>query len=134
SGDGKEHAAKLDAVGMTLAIADGNGFRLITDLKRRPVDAPRDQLLRFKDAIKWYNVRPESVSSLARELQIPVPRDTAGHSYVILLLPKAREQKIAEAERRYAESQRRPVQNIRATWFDFRLRNGVYEPVVIRQE
>ena len=66
-------------------------------------------------------MRPESVSSLARELQIPVPRDTAGHSYVILLLPKAREQKIAEAERRYAESQRRPVQNIRATWFDFRL-------------
>jgi hypothetical protein len=74
------------------------------------------------------------VASLARELQIPMPRDLAGRSYVILLLPKDREQKMADVERRYAEGQRRSVQNIRATWFDFRLRNGVYEPVVIRQE
>jgi hypothetical protein len=134
SGDGKEHADKLDAVGVMLAIPDGGNFRLITDLKRRPVDAPHDKLLRFKDAIKWYNMRPESVFSLAKELQIPVPRDGFGRSYVILLLPKDREEKIAEAERRYAESQGRRVANIRNTWFDFRLRNGVYEPVVIRQE
>jgi hypothetical protein len=134
SGDGKEHADKLDAVGVTLAIPDGAGFRLITDLKRRPVDAQRDSLVRFKDAIKWYNLRPESVASLTRELQIQMPRDLAGRSYVILLLPKDREQKMADVERRYAESQGRPVRNIRATWFDFRLRNGVYEPVVIRQE
>ena len=135
SGDGKEHADKLDAVGVTLAIPDaGGGFRLITDLKRRPADAPRAKLDRYKDAIKWYNVRPESVASLSRELQIPVPRDSAGRSYVILLLPKDREEKMAEVERRYAESQGRRVANIRATWFDFRLRNGVYEPVVIRQE
>jgi hypothetical protein len=134
SGDGKEHADKLDAIGVTLAIPDGGGFRLITNLKRRPVDAPRNQLLRFKDAIKWYNVRPESVFSLAKELQIPIPRDSVGRSYVILLLPKEREEKMAEVERRYAQSQGRSVQAIRATWFDFRLRNGVYEPVVIRQD
>ena len=134
SGDGKEHADKLDAVGVTLAIPDGSSFRLITDLKRRPVDARHDNLQRFKDAIHWFNVRPDSVASLARELQIPMPRDLSGRSYVMLLLPKEREQKMADVERRYAESQGRSVQNIRATWFDFRLRNGVYEPVVIRQE
>ena len=41
---------------------------------------------------------------------------------------------MADVERRYAESHGRSVKAIKATWFDFRLRNGGYEPMVIAQE
>jgi hypothetical protein len=130
SGDGKEHADKLDAMGVTLAFADQAGkFLVARNLKRRPVDARRESLEPYKDAVKWYNTRAESILGLAREIQLPfVPR------YVVLLLPKEREEKMAEAERRYAESRGRKVSTVSATWFDFRPQNGAYEPVVIRQE
>lgn len=132
SGDGKEHARKLAALGVTIAIPDPNspnGFFLITDLNRRPVDRKKDNLGAFKDAVKWYNTRAESVQALAAELQIPfTPK------FVVLLLPKEREQKMAQEEARYAQEQRRKLETVSETWFDFRLRNGVYDPVVIRQK
>lgn len=130
AGDGKEHARKLAAMGVTLAIPDGRGgFFLATDLNRRPVEMRRDSLVAFKDAVKWHNQRPESLQGLARELQLKfVPQ------YVVLLLPKEREEKMADEEAQYARSQGRDLAKVQATWFDFRLMNGAYEPVVIRQE
>ena len=130
SGDGKEHARKLAAMGVTLAIPDGRGsFFLITDLNRRPVELRKDSLVAYKDAVKWYNQRPESLQGLARELQlrIPVP-------FVVLLLPKEREEKMAAEEARYAQEKGRDMARIQATWFDFRLMNGSYEPTVIKQD
>jgi len=130
AGDGPEHARKLAAVGVTVAFPDPKGgFFLVTDLNRRPVDMKRDSLLAFKDAVKWYNGRPESVQALARELQLPfTPK------FVVLLLPKDREQKLANEEKRYADENRRAVESIQFTQFDFRLRNGAYDPVVIDQK
>src|SRR5205814_9572308 len=110
SGDAKEHARKLAAMGVTVAIPDQNpaaGFFIITDLNRRPVDMKKDNLAAFKDAVKWYNTRAESVQALAAELQLPfVPK------FVVLLLPKDREQKMADLEAQYAKAQRRDVNTV----------------------
>jgi hypothetical protein len=130
SGDAKEHARKLAALGVTVAIPDANpagGFSIITDLNRRPVEMKRDNLAAFKDAVKWYNTRPESVQALAAELQIPTPK------FVVLLLPKDREQKMAEEEAQFASKNRRDLKTVSETWFDFQ-RNGANDPVVIRQK
>jgi hypothetical protein len=130
AGDAKEHARKLGAIGVLVAVPDPRGgFILITDLNRRPVDMKKDSLAAFKDAVKWYNTKLDSVQPLARELQLPfVPK------FVVMLLPKEREQKMVQEETRYANEHRRNVENIQMTLFDFQLRNGVYEPVVRDQK
>lgn len=132
SGDAKEHARKLAAMGVTVAIPAPNpngGFFIITDLNRRPADIKKDNLAHYKDAVKWFNTRPESVQLLARELQLPyMPQ------FVVLLLPKEREQRMAQEEAQYARAQGRDVNRINETWFDFRLQNGAYDPTVIRQK
>lgn len=130
SGDGKEHADKLSAIGVILVVPDPAGKPLvIRDLKRRPVEALPEDISKFKDAVRWLNRKPDSVFILAKELQLPFVPDR-----VELYLPRDREEKISEVEQRFARRLSRPMQNVRATWFDFQLRNGVYEPVVIRQE
>lgn len=129
-GGAREHADKLAAIGVTVAVPDPRGgFLMVQDLKRRPVDTRRDDLAAFKDAVKWYNTDPNSVKGLANELQLPfVPQ------HVILLLPKDREEKMAAEEARFAKEHRRTLTTVRATWFDFQLRGGGYEPLAIRQE
>jgi hypothetical protein len=132
---GKEHAEKLEAMGIILAVPDGAGrVLLVRDFKRRPVEtrllnAAQFQA-QFKDAVHWYNKDRESVSILAEELRLPFIPPLP----VIMLLPKERELKMAEVEQRFAERRGRSVNTIRETHFDFQLRNGAYEPVVIRQE
>ncbi len=132
TGDAGEHARKLASLGVTVAIPDANpagGFFIITDLNRRPVEMKKDNLAAFKDAVKWYNTRAESVQALAAELQIPTPK------FVVLLLPKEREQKMADEEAQYAQKNRRKLETITETWFDFRmLQRRSTEPVVIRQK
>ena len=91
--------------------------------------AKKENLVAFKEAVKWYNTKRESVQALARELQLPFTPD-----YVVLLLPKERETKMANEEKRAADANRRDIRMVRKTWFDFRLNNGSYDPVVIRQE
>jgi hypothetical protein len=130
SGDAKEHARKLAAMGVTLAFPDPKGgFFVVKDLNRRPVDRKKESLVAFKDAVKWYNTRRESVQALANELQLGFTPE-----YIVLLLPKEREEKMASEEARYAAANRRNPQAIGKTWFDFRLNNGAYDPTVIRQE
>jgi hypothetical protein len=130
SGDPKEHARKLAVIGFTVAIPDPKGgFYLVTDLKRRPVEMKKESLIAYKDAVKYYNTKRESVQGLARELQLPFMPE-----YIVLLLPQDRERQMADEEKRFADSNQRNVQLVRHTWFDFRPRNGVYDPTVIRQE
>ena len=117
-------------MGVTLAIPNPKGgFLIITDLSRRPVVGKNQGLAGYKDAVKWYNTRKESVQGLAHELQLTFTPD-----YVVLLLPKDREQKMANEEKRAADANRRPLASVRRTLFDFRLNNGAYEPVVIDQK
>ncbi len=130
AGDPKEHAHKLAAAGLVVAVPDPRGgFFIITDLNRRPVEMKKDSLAAYKDAVKWYSGRPESMPEMRRELQLPFTPQ-----YIVLLLPKAREQQVANEEARYAREKGRDVNTVRATWFDFRMKNGTYDPTVLRQE
>jgi hypothetical protein len=137
-GSAKEHADKLDRAGLIVAVPDPkadkfdpeNGpYLFITDLKRRPVKLEPGDIAKYKDAVKWGNAKPDSVRSLATELKLNFapPR-------FVLLLPKDREMKMAAEEARYAKEHRTDIARVTETWFDFRLKNGVYEPVVIMQK
>jgi hypothetical protein len=130
SGNGREHAAKLAAAGVILIIHDQfNNSGVVRDLKRLPVRPIPENLMPFKDAVQWTNNRQESLVGLATALQlrfVPIA--------VQILLPKEREEKMAEAEAAFARKQGRPFDRINETWFDFRLVNGAFEPVVIRQD
>lgn len=132
---GKEHAEKLDAMGIILAVPDGAGrYLLIRDFKRRPVETEimngAQFQAKFKDAVHWFNRDRQSVTTLADELRLPfIPQNP-----VIMLLPREREAKMAEVEHRFAERRGRAMNTVQATYFDFLLRNGAYEPVVIKQE
>ena len=51
-----------------------------------------------------------------------------------MLLPREREKKMAQVEKAFADSMRRDLRTVRKTWFEFRFRNGTYEPVAVRFE
>ncbi len=123
--DSKEHARILATIGVNVFVEDPNKkIFVITDMNRRPVDLERGTLPDLKKVVGWGNGKPESLQGLARELQLPfTPR------LVLMLLPKDREEKMAAEEERFATEQRRDLRMVRKTWFEFRLRNGVYEPV-----
>jgi hypothetical protein len=131
TGGGKDHADKLASIGVTLAMPDPTGgFLVVTDLTRRPVELRKDKLQAYQDAVKWYNIRPESIRALAQELRLPF-----APQFVVLLLPKDREEKMAAEEARFAREHGRDVRRVRETWFDFRRQlDGQYEPTAIRQQ
>jgi hypothetical protein len=138
SGLPREHAEKIDKTGVILAVPDPKAgdvdprsapLLLITDLKRRPAEIQAARAGQFADSVKWYNVSRDSVNGLAEELKLPfMPR------CFILLLPKDRETKMAQAEARYAQRKGNEINKIKMTRFDFRLQNGTYEPVVVAQQ
>ena len=82
-----------------------------------------------KDFVSWKNTSQASIVGFAREVKLPFLPKT-----VVLLLPKEREQRMAAEEARFAAEQGRDLRTVRKTYFDFRLRNGSYEPVGIRLE
>jgi hypothetical protein len=130
SGNGRQHAAKLAAAGVILIVHDQfNNLGVVRDLKRLPVIPLPGNAMAFKDAVQWTNNKPESLVGLAAALQlrfVPIA--------VQIVLPKEREEKMAEAEAAFALKHNRPFDRITETLFDFRLINGRFEPVVIRQE
>jgi hypothetical protein len=129
-GNAKEHARKLAAVGVDIAIQNPRGqVFFITDLNRRPAELKRGSLPDPKEVVGWRNTRQESISALAQELQLPFTP-----VFVQMLLPKDKEDKMAAEEARFAAEQRRDLRTVRKTWFEFRLRNGTYEPMAVRFE
>src|SRR5262249_24770272 len=130
SGAGQEHAAKLAAVGVTLGFMERNNFMVVQDLAKRPVQALRDNPNNyFGKVVIWKNDKQESVAALARELQLPY-----APAAVFFMLPKDREEKMAEVEAEFARAKGRNPDRITATWFDFRIRDGSYEPFVLQQQ
>jgi hypothetical protein len=130
SGNAKEHARKLASIGVNIAVQNPKGqVFFITDLNRRPVPFEPGNLPDPKKVVSWRNTKQDSIGALAQELQLsfmPV--------FVQMLLPKEREEKMAAEEERFAIEQRRDLKTVRRTWFEFRLRNGAYEPVAVRFE
>jgi hypothetical protein len=138
AGAPKVHADKLDRAGLIIAVpdpAEGKAnpekgpYFLIRDLKRRPISLEKIDLSKYQDSVKWYSQKADSVRDLAKEIKLPfVPE------FVVLLLPKDREAKMAAEERRFALQNGTNPAIVRETVFDFRLQNGVYEPVAVSQK
>jgi hypothetical protein len=130
SGNGKEHARKLVAAGVIVLVRDSEDrYFKVRDMKPRPVETVPEKLSNFKDSVLWINMRKESLTALGKELQLTfVPTAAA------IIIPKDREKKMADAEAKHAQRESRPLEKINETWFDFRMRNGALEPVVIRQK
>jgi len=130
-GDPKEHARKLLAVGAILGFYDAAGrFYTVSDLSRRPVQKNNDRAEKYANSVQWFNQSQQSIIGLAKELKLDfVP------SRLLILLPKEREEIIAEKEMQYAREHGRGADNIHATYFDFR-RNAksTSEPIVLKQE
>ncbi len=127
SGGGKEHVNKYLAMGVTVALQHPNGkVYFIKDLRRRPVDLRLGNMDKYENAVKWRNDLPGSMLNLAQELKLPfVP------AMAVILLPQDREQKMADVELRYAQKLGLAPEAIRETKFDFQLRGGEFEPVVV---
>jgi hypothetical protein len=136
SGDPKMHLEKLVAVGVIYAFpAPTEAMRhpkalqqayVIQDLKKRPVQPRLESFDKYRDAVLWINNDRDSVFRIAKELRLSyVP------SYTLLLLPKDREQAIANEETRYLKEKGIAEQEVDYVEFDFRLRNGAIEPVAI---
>ncbi len=129
SGSPHEHVQKLIAAGVRVGFKDGNGFFWqIADLKKRPVALQREPFEKYKDTVKWFNQEPRSVIGLANELRLPAPP-----LQFVLLLPQDREQKLADAELKFAKDRNRDLSKVQETWFDFRSVGGSFEPVVTGQ-
>jgi hypothetical protein len=125
----KEHVDQLKAIGMVVVFRSPRGVDyFVNDLNRRPVALKEGNIAQFKDAVKWENTSMTSLVDLQRELKLDfVP------SKVLLFLPMDREEKIAAEEYRFAKASNNNVKNIKETHFEFRLRDGAYEPVTIFQ-
>ncbi|HWY86765.1 MAG TPA: hypothetical protein VNX28_08570 [Gemmataceae bacterium] len=131
TGVAKDHIAWYIAMGVKVAIRAPNGqdFLFIQDLRRRPVDLVPGIIPDPKDVVTWENKLPASLERLAVELKLKyVPRD------VIISLPKERQERLAEEELRFAQKMGRRSDQIVFTTFDFQLRDGHYEPMVVKQE
>jgi hypothetical protein len=130
TGSPREHVKKLQEAGIIVAFVNepnGQMWRIV-DLKKRPVDVQLEPAEKHKDTVKWYSQNPNMVIGVAKELRLPVQP-----LHFILLLPKDREQRFADAEYKYALDRGRDLKQVQATWFDFRPAGGSYEPVVIAQ-
>jgi hypothetical protein len=127
SGTGEEHLAKLRALGIALAVPTARpDMFMLMDLTRTPPLGKLDNLSRYADKIKWFNVTPPSLRELARVLHLQgVPR------YAVIFLPEAMEDELQQLEHDYRgldESQ------IEMTEFEIRRRDdGTVGPVVVAQ-
>jgi hypothetical protein len=94
--DGDEYARQLEALGAILAVPDkGNQYRIIHDLKQRPVKGELEDLSKLR-RIFWMDDKPESIQRLAQALQLdPAP------DHVIALFPEKVEQELLKKERAY---------------------------------
>jgi hypothetical protein len=130
TGGGLRHADKLAAVGFVVAFPDAKGrYRVVQDLRRRPVELKTVDEDVYKDAVKWKSERPESVHALKQELKLKI-----NPAFTIIMVPKELEQRMADEEARFAQKASRDLHAVKLTSFDFRLQDGRYEPVVMRQE
>jgi hypothetical protein len=130
SGDGKEHAAKLASFGIKLGFLDAKkNFLVVKDLTKRPVETQKeDPRAFFGVVVIWKNDKQESIRKLTNEIELPF-----SPASILIILPKEREKQLADVEGEYARNKGHTLERIRNTWFDLQLKNGAYEPVVIRQ-
>jgi hypothetical protein len=131
---GDDYRLQLQSLQAIVAIPDGppdadgqQKYLVFRDLRRGAKPAPED--LRAIQRIFWVDNRPESVSNLARSLDLKeVP------SHIVAFFPPELEDKLAKQEEAFARS-RGQGRNIKETRFRivFNGRTGKYEPILVDQ-
>lgn len=125
--DGNDYATQLDALGAILAVpttAECNEFLVIRDLKARPAQGKVEDPAALQ-RIYWIDDKPDSVSGLARALEIKnKPK------LIIAFFPTELETKLAKLETDYAG---RKGDDIAETRFDVVRGSEGYEVKVTQQ-
>jgi hypothetical protein len=131
--DAKETLRQASALGVRAGFYGRDGkqnlFFYVDDLNRRPAELQAAQPPKLGHTVFFTQMDPVLLGGLSRELGMSF----TPYAYIIIF-PPDREKEIAAAEEQAAKAMRRNLQTVRATHFEFRLRNGVYEPVVVRFE
>jgi hypothetical protein len=127
--NGEEYARRLHVLGAILAIPDPPGqptrYLVIRDLSKRPV-IPQPEDLSQIGRIYWVDKEPDSVTRLARALQLkPIP------DHFIAFFPEEFEQKLLRLELERASG--RAEDDILETKFEIQVVGGRYEPRVVSQ-
>jgi hypothetical protein len=122
--DGDDYRRQLAGLGAILALSDGQGgYLVIRDLEHVPAKAQPEDLGSIH-RIFWIDNKPESVSSLAKVLDIRTPPE------FIAFFPEALEKELLSKE---LEFRGRPENDIKETVFAIRQSGGHYIPVVVEQ-
>jgi hypothetical protein len=127
--NGEDYARQLAGLGAFLGIpvgkGDGVSYKIIRDLKARPVAGDFEDLADI-GRIQWTDERPESIAPLCRALNIhPVP------DHLLAFFPIELEQRLLRLELRYKGLRE---DQIRETRFKIRKTADGYEPMVIEQK
>jgi hypothetical protein len=122
--DGYDYLNQLKGLGAILAIPDGDSFRVIRDLKRRPVEAKYEDLSKI-NRIYWIDDKPESVRSLTSALGLGETPP-----YIVAFFPLDVEKDLLDKE---LKAFRGKEDDIEETVFKVEQRGGSYEPVVTDQ-
>lgn len=128
SGPGLEHLKKLKALRVTLALptAAPGAFQVV-DLSGLSPKYSFSDLKQHISKVKWYNADPQSVAQLALALQMKqTPK------FIVIFLPDAVEQEMAELEASYKGF---PENLIQYTRFEIMQRpDGSFGPLVVEQK
>lgn len=129
-GDPKTHIRKLTIIGTRVGVLDleKNYFKIV-DLNQRPAELEKAKAPNFSEVVFFTNQDRHSIDRAAQEMRLPFRALT-----FVFFLPPEREKEIADAEARAAKAMRRDLNTVTKTHFEFQLRNGVYEPKVVRFE
>ena len=136
--DHANYVAQLRGLGAVLAIPvreDANGvqYKLIRDLSARPAKLTDEDIgeIQSHRAVKWIDENPNSVRGVMSVLGL---RLTPSH--FLAFMPEELEDKLLRLETTYLSKRHssRKEDDIKATKFRIKVRNGKYEPEVVKQE
>jgi hypothetical protein len=135
--DHANYVAQLRGLGAALAIPvreDANGvqYKIIRDLSARPAKFTDDDIgeIQSHRAVRWIDENPNSVRGVMSVLGLKLTP-----SHFLAFMPEELEEKLLRLETTYLKRYpSRKEDDIKATKFRIKVRNGKYEPEVVKQQ
>jgi hypothetical protein len=97
--NGNDYARQLQGLDAILALPEGEKFRVIRDLKKRPARGEIEDVSKI-NRIYWVDDKDKSVASLAQEMEWP-----KGTSYFVAFFPEKLEKRLLELELEFVKKQ-----------------------------
>jgi hypothetical protein len=119
--DGADYAKQLQGLGAILAIPepDGEKYRVIRDLAKRPIEGKVEDISNMKKNIYWIDDQKDSVESLAKGLGL---KQTPKH--VIAIFPEKLEQELLHKELAFAGRKEADIDETKFEVRKFRSKDG----------